>query len=253
MSIPKIIWQTYKSHGVSAVAQSCINTWRRINPDWRHEFLDDDGITEFVRGNCMAEELEVFSGLPLGVMKADFWRYAVLYKRGGVYADIDTSCQIRAELWANGSKGLVTGVEDTNSLFCQWVIAAEPGHPALRRAMDLIVERAGDGIDTGYPDFVHYHTGPGLWTDAILDYLEVKEPSSARNRWGYPDDDARQMSAQRIFLTPELWKERDITIHAPSTFCGGAVTHMFASKRWVMQPAYESWRAARMRHSRECA
>jgi mannosyltransferase OCH1-like enzyme len=27
---------------------------------------------------------------PKGVMKADFWRYAVLYFYGGVYTDIDT-------------------------------------------------------------------------------------------------------------------------------------------------------------------
>ena len=30
-----------------------------------------------------------YRSFPLGVMRADMWRYAVLYDRGGLYADID--------------------------------------------------------------------------------------------------------------------------------------------------------------------
>ena len=37
----------------------------------------------------------VYSSFPIGVMKADFFRYAVLLAHGGIYADVDTSCQVR--------------------------------------------------------------------------------------------------------------------------------------------------------------
>ena len=32
--------------------------------------------------------------LPIAVMKADLWRYCVIYKYGGIYADADTVCKI---------------------------------------------------------------------------------------------------------------------------------------------------------------
>ena len=35
------------------------------------------------------ETYTAYRSFPLGVMRADMWRYAVLYKRGGLYADVD--------------------------------------------------------------------------------------------------------------------------------------------------------------------
>ena len=37
---------------------------------------------------------DIYSSFPIGVMKADFFRYAVLLAHGGVYADVDTACQV---------------------------------------------------------------------------------------------------------------------------------------------------------------
>ena len=32
-------------------------------------------------------------------MKADIWRYCVIYKNGGLYTDLDTTCVIPIERW----------------------------------------------------------------------------------------------------------------------------------------------------------
>ena len=57
--------------------------------------------------------------------------------------------------------------------FCQWTFASTPGHPFLARVLELINERARvpDFPRTDLPDFVHFHTGPGVFTDAIIDVL----------------------------------------------------------------------------------
>ncbi len=34
----------------------------------------------------------MFRAYPLGVMRADFWRYAILFAHGGLYADMDCRC-----------------------------------------------------------------------------------------------------------------------------------------------------------------
>ena len=46
-----------------------------------------------------AETLRVYRSFPLAVMKADFWRYAILYARGGIYADIDVQARRPVASW----------------------------------------------------------------------------------------------------------------------------------------------------------
>jgi mannosyltransferase OCH1-like enzyme len=41
----------------------------------------------------------MFKEYPIGVMRADFWRYAILYIYGGIYLDIDTQPLLSIEKW----------------------------------------------------------------------------------------------------------------------------------------------------------
>ena len=52
------------------------------------------------------------------------------------------------------------GLEDQVH-FCQWTIDGAAGHPVLKRVVDLIVERAEEGLKLNYSNYVHFHTGPG--------------------------------------------------------------------------------------------
>lgn len=235
------------------VARPCVRSWARQNPAWRCEFLDDRAVDQFVRQNCSETEYSTFCSLPLAVMKADFWRYAVLRKHGGVYADIDSTSRVPIEEWTDDKAGLVTGVENTQDLryFCQWVIAAIPGHPVLQNAIDLVIERAADGIDIRDPTAVHYYTGPQLWTDAILSYL--KTPSNGQ---AVPSSIAAATShewgcAQSVFAMEEYWTARDIHIYDSPMLSTGAVAHMLGSLRWVTVPGYQSWRSIREEHCQQ--
>ena len=53
--------------------------------------LNDAQIDEFIRLNFDNSTYDAFQILPLNVMKADFFRYAVLQAKGGVYADVDVA------------------------------------------------------------------------------------------------------------------------------------------------------------------
>lgn len=95
---------------------------------------------EFVAQAFDAETLRVYRSFPLAVMKADFWRYAILYARGGVYADIDVQARRPVASWlppVDGSVSelafapyykrlswdqckVVIGLEN-DAHFCQWV------------------------------------------------------------------------------------------------------------------------------------
>ncbi len=232
--IPKKIWQTYKTTELPLSAVSCTRSWKRLSQGWEYRLLNDREIDAYVRMRGSTDEYAAFSNLPLGVMKADFWRYFVLLKEGGIYSDIDTVANDRPENWTGDGTTLVVGVEDTREFFCQWTIAAPPNHPVLRIALDLIVDRVHLNPDYRSRGAVHHLTGPKLWTDAIKQYLAFE---------GGPEIAMSQ--AEQIQLDRELWARRNMLIHPWHVLCCSAVSHLFASKRWLDLPGYESWRMLR--------
>jgi mannosyltransferase OCH1-like enzyme len=171
--IPKIIWQTYRTRSLPTTAAAASESWRRLNPDWKYSFWDDDEIAAFMDQEFPGDLSELFHALPIGVMRADVWRYAVLQRRGGVYADIDTLCSVPIASWGTSGARLMVSLENKIH-FCQWTIAAESGHPVFDLVLRLIVERARPGIDLSSEHFVHEHTGPGIWTRAMRQILNLE-------------------------------------------------------------------------------
>ena len=237
---PKIIWQTYRTHEIPLVARPCIRSWARMNPGWAVEFQDDEEIAHFVTDHLGARAGKLLRSLPLGVMKADLWRYAVLHKYGGIYADLDTVCRHPIENWCSVPKSLLIGVENRSGVhFCQWAFASVPEHPVLETTIRLLIARAERGIDTRRPHYVHYHTGPALWTDAIRLYLGLGTEAEAEKR------DLGQPLAQDIFQNADLWRNTDIVLLSDTAFNGDLVGHLAASERWHGITGYESWIANR--------
>jgi hypothetical protein len=89
--IPKIIFQTSRSRCITPRLYELTTRWRFEG--WSYYFYDDDAIMR-----ALSEEFEDFPHLKLltqqcidyGTIKADIWRYLVLWKYGGVYADLDS-------------------------------------------------------------------------------------------------------------------------------------------------------------------
>ena len=64
--------------------------WAINNPEFEYHLVNDQEMEDFIKSKIDEPLYEMFSNYPLGVMKADFWRYCILYKEGGIYTDIDT-------------------------------------------------------------------------------------------------------------------------------------------------------------------
>ena len=145
MRIQKRIWQTYKHRDIPSCAVGCVQSWTDIHPDWDYTFHDDDTIADFIREYFPREIFEVFVSMPYGVMRSDFWRYAIIYTFGGIYADLDTVCKVHARTWMEDGKSFIVGLEHAVG-FAQYFFAAKAGHPILERVISLIVERASDDV-----------------------------------------------------------------------------------------------------------
>ena len=91
MSIPKTIYQTFKSHKLPLITRWYISRFRKKNREYRYEFYDDERIESFLREAYDDETFGLYKQLNIGAAKADFFRYAILLKKGGIYLDIDSS------------------------------------------------------------------------------------------------------------------------------------------------------------------
>ena len=120
--IPYNIYQTHKNIefvNSNKKLLDATNSWKKYK-DFTYKFYDDKKCDEFIM-EYYPEIKEFYDKLPLNVMKADLWRYCVIYKYGGIYADVDTVLRINPYMLVNyKTKQLVVAPED-NVHFCQWV------------------------------------------------------------------------------------------------------------------------------------
>jgi len=130
--IPKIIWQTMKTNQVPASMKDYTDSWINLNPEYEYRFHDDKDILDFLKAD-FPEFLEGYKKLKYGASKADLWRYLIIYKYGGLYADIDCICLTPLEKWIKPEAAFVTQL-GTNKDICQWLIVSEPNNPILLKA-----------------------------------------------------------------------------------------------------------------------
>lgn len=172
--IPKIIWQTYKDpyDQLSKYMLDAMQTWKDKNPEYEHRYMDDAQAADFVLQEFGQEWYDIFINVPVGVMRGDLWRYMIIYKYGGVYADLDTECWEPISVWMQDDKEMIVCPENEVH-YCQWTFAAAPGHPVIKSVLDHIKEGFSNP-DYTQQHFVHLYTGPAAWTDGISKALNLR-------------------------------------------------------------------------------
>ena len=227
--IPKTIWQTYKCDetALPEYAAEAARTWKEHNPDHEYRYENDEQAAQTVRSALGSEAHGLYVGMPKGVMRADMWRYVVVFARGGVYADLDTLCLEPIRCWVPPGCDMVIAVENQCHL-CQWTFAASQGHPLLQGVIDLLLQRAREK-DYSNPYFVHHITGPGVWTGALLQGLGLPADLSGR----LIDD------LDKYELNPDHNVKCYSGEHCRA-FVDEYVKHLFGSQNWN-DGSYERW------------
>jgi len=162
-----------------------------LNPGWHVHVWDEATRFQFISDHYGWDVLKIYLmiGNEYGAAKADFFRYLLIYKLGGVYLDLkssmsqplDTIIHPRDEYlisqWNMSGSGRHAGwglgasiAYVTGGEYQQWFLIARPGHPYLRRVILLVMTK----ILTYRPD-VHgvgavttfNITGPHAYTKAI--------------------------------------------------------------------------------------
>ena len=88
MAIPKQIFQTFKSEKLPWLTRMHIKRMLRRNREYTYHFYDDERIEKFLLEEFPREYYVAYKSLTVGAAKADFFRYAILYKKGGIYSHL---------------------------------------------------------------------------------------------------------------------------------------------------------------------
>lgn len=141
--IPLKIFQTWKSKELPEKMYEVVNKIVELNPEYDYYFFDDDDCRKYLQDNYSSEYLDAFDDLIPGAFKADFWRYAVIAKEGGVYIDVDFDCvkPLREILDSDDSLVLVKdrGIGCCTAIF-QAFFAATPNHNAIKETLQLCLD-----------------------------------------------------------------------------------------------------------------
>lgn len=212
---PGYIWQSWK-HGLNderfdKAYREGQAQWAYKNPGFVHELFNDDTSYTMVKHlySYLPQVVEAYESLPEVILRIDFFRYLILFAKGGVYADVDTYPLQPIPNWipenvSPEELGMIISVGSDSNLpnwrqethrrleFGQFVIQSKPGHPVLREIIAKITEDTLDrkqklkegeslGLD-GSPSQRHLEisrwTGSGLWTDTIMEFLNDYVKSS---------------------------------------------------------------------------
>lgn len=241
--IPKKIFQTYKTkyddlpylNDSKTNLKGLTESWFYKNPDYEYYYYDDELILKTLKQEdeilykCILECDKIGKGA--GAMKADIFRYFIIHKYGGFYADIDTVCKQPIDSWLDESHKIVLSPEDNSENFQQWFIGAEKGHPVLTEVLKNVKIAFGKGIDTSDPLFVLWTTGPKIWTRAILKVLGVEGERMLRER------------SESFNMLP---KAQELGIHIYPDYKyfrnpEGVVHHLYGSMEWKNDSSYSSW------------
>lgn len=193
--IPQILHQTYFTKKLPEPLRDSVDELRARNPGWDYRLWDDDDIDRFIAEEygeaVLARYRRIAPGY--GAARADLFRYLLVYRLGGVYLDIKSTADrpfdevLGADdhfvivQWDNrpGTSRAVWGRHpDLRHIdggeFVQWFIAASPGHPLLRAAIEevLFAIDSYNPYRTGVGLNVVRVTGPIVYTLAIAPLLD---------------------------------------------------------------------------------
>lgn len=87
--IPKVVYMTY--HDLDGIPPYVIENIKKYCKGYKIEIHGDQSCEDFLYEYYGPDAMQLFRELKLGPHKADFWRYCILYVKGGYYFDIKTN------------------------------------------------------------------------------------------------------------------------------------------------------------------
>jgi mannosyltransferase OCH1-like enzyme len=139
--IPNIMWRTgpYKVSSIPGKLIGILRKSKKLNPNHRLFYFDDDDCRQFM-ADYYPDYLADYDAIVPTAYKADIWRYAVLSKFGGCYADLTQLIEVPYHQLCQGVMGVFCRDhgEHSNSLY-NAMMCSVPNDPIVNEALRISI------------------------------------------------------------------------------------------------------------------
>lgn len=188
--IPFIVHQTFYTTKLPMEIINIIQHNKQLNPNFKFVFYNDDDCNKFIKTYFNEKIYNAYMMLNdcYGAMKADFFRYCVLYKIGGVYLDIKSKIKIPLNQIIKEDDSCILDIPRNNlepwrtfkPTYEQWLLIFEPNHPYLNAMIEQMVINIENKYQPEIPGYAILNskqkilqlTGPDGLTRAINTCIE---------------------------------------------------------------------------------
>ncbi|KAF2197953.1 hypothetical protein GQ43DRAFT_458172 [Delitschia confertaspora ATCC 74209] len=194
--IPKKIWYKLGPSGLNDKMRGYTDTCIKNNPNYAFEFMTDEEADAYVEKAFAyhPDIVETYLNLTVPILKADLLRYLLLFHQGGIWSDLDVSCEgVPIDQWVPAeykNASLVVGWEfDVGwgdqfvRQFTTWTIMAKPGNAHIAKVIDDILDDLYQRTAKERISLAEFKvqdtaevidlTGPRRFTGSVLKSLEL--------------------------------------------------------------------------------
>jgi len=170
MAIPRIVWQTWKTHQVPDKWKESPESIRRYCPGWKYRLTDDQENLDFVRKE-FPQYLSLYQSFDREIYRVDMVRYLRLYRYGGVYMDLDIKLKRPLDELFKGDGDLYLVRTPNLNGYTNSFMASKPKCPFWLRCIEEIKRRSQNRPWYIIGDLkVIWTTGPDMITEVARQY-----------------------------------------------------------------------------------
>jgi hypothetical protein len=160
--VPKIIWQTYELDydDLRYDYRMASLTWKNLNPEWEYRYCNAK--TREIHVKKYSDELYFYYRSLDNINKADVWRLCVLYKYGGLYTDMDSTCQMPIDYtfknWIKNDNFVLTPKMPDGLSITGTIASIKKSNTTKKIIEDLLIEIKNTPIEGDYIKHIEFNT-----------------------------------------------------------------------------------------------
>jgi len=165
--LPKIIHQQWPKNGaMPQVMESWFRKWDELFPHFEHRLWTDEDIRDLI-ANDFPWFLATFDSYPFNIMRVDAARYFILFKYGGLYADMDYEPLVN--FWDRLPDDRPALIESpwNYEVYQNSFMSSPPRHELWNVTWTVLIERANAGSELVKTAEM---TGPMALDEAVARY-----------------------------------------------------------------------------------